>query len=95
MNLSPLAGSLSEIRHCCCFAHTQAPRALSLSLSLYVAMSEDDPSRSIANAKKRRGVARASLTRLSSRLKDLEGEPRDTKTLELAQDLQEVGGFGF
>ena len=50
-------------------------------------MSEDDPSRSIANAKKRRGVARASLTRLSSRLKDLEGEPRDTKTLELAHRI--------
>ena len=35
----------------------------------------------LSNAKKRRGLARASLTRLSTHLRDLEGS---TKTLELA-----------
>ena len=48
-------------------------------------MSTVDSGRLLANAKKRRGVARASLTRLNTRLKDLEGDAGDPKTLELAQ----------
>jgi hypothetical protein len=47
-------------------------------------MAEEDAGRQLANAKKRRGVARTSLTRLSNRLKDLEGDAREPKTLELA-----------
>ena len=48
-------------------------------------MSTVDSGRLLANAKKRRGVARASLTRLNTRLKDLEGDAGEPKTLELAQ----------
>ena len=47
-------------------------------------MAEEDVSRLIAIAKKHTGVARASLTHLSNRLKDLEEEPRESKTHELA-----------
>ena len=50
-------------------------------------MAAEDAGCLLANAKKRRGVARASLTRLSNRLKDLEGEIEQPKTLELAQRL--------
>ena len=39
----------------------------------------------IANVKKRRGVARASLTRLANRVKELERNPRDPKTSDLAE----------
>ena len=48
-----------------------------------------DPVRQLSNAKKRRGVARATLTRLSTRLKDLEGENESTKTLELAKRMSQ------
>ena len=50
-------------------------------------MADEAAARSLANAKKRRGVARASLTRLTNRLKDLEGESAGPKTLELAQRM--------
>lgn len=40
-----------------------------------------------STVKKRRGVARASLTRLINRVKDLERESGETKTLELAQQM--------
>ena len=50
-------------------------------------MSEENAARLLANAKKRRGVARASLTRLSNRLKELDGEAGEHKTLELAQRM--------
>ena len=52
-------------------------------------MATVDAGRLLANAKKRRGVARASLTRLSTRLKDLEGEPGESKTLDLAQRMSQ------
>ena len=41
----------------------------------------------IANIKRRRGVARASLTRLSNRVKELEPESRDPKTPDLAERM--------
>ena len=41
----------------------------------------------IANIKRRRGVARASLTRLSNRVKELEHESRDPKTPDLAERM--------
>ena len=46
-----------------------------------------DPGRLLANAKKRRGVARASITRLTNRLRDLEAGVGADKTLELAQRM--------
>jgi polyphosphate kinase 2 (PPK2 family) len=52
-------------------------------------MAEEDAGRQLANAKKRRGVARASLTRLSNRLKDLEGEAGEPKMLELARRMSQ------
>ena len=53
----------------------------------FLSMAAEDAGRLLANAKKRRGAARASLTRLSKRLKDLEGEIEQPKTLELARRL--------
>ena len=47
-------------------------------------MATDDASHLLTNAKKRRGVVCTSLTRLCNRLKDLEGETGEPKTLELA-----------
>ena len=41
----------------------------------------------IATVKKRRGVARASLTRLTNRIQDIERESGEPKTLELAQRM--------
>ena len=52
-------------------------------------MANVDPGRLLANAKKRRGVARASLTRLGNRIKDLEGEDTEPKTWELAQRMSQ------
>ena len=52
-------------------------------------MATVEAGRLLANAKKRRGVARASLTRLGNRLKDLEGEHPEPKTLELAQRMSQ------
>ena len=52
-------------------------------------MAAEEAGRSLTNAKKRRGVARASLTRLTNRLKDLEGESAEHKTLELAQRMSQ------
>ena len=49
-------------------------------------MSEPD-GRTLSNLRKRRGVARASVTRLSTRLKDLEGNPGESTTLDLAQRM--------
>ena len=43
----------------------------------------------LANAKKRRGVARASLTRLTTRLKELEGDAGGEKVLDLAQRMSQ------
>ena len=63
-------------------------------LSLPTTMATVDPGRALANAKKRRGVARALLTRLVSRIKDLEDKDTDPMTLELAQRVTEVVGFG-
>ena len=48
-----------------------------------------DPGRLLTNAKKRRGVARASITRLTNRLKDLEADLGADKTLELAQRMSQ------
>ena len=48
-----------------------------------------DSGRLLANARKRRGVARASLTRLNSRLNELEGEAGNPRTLELAQRMSQ------
>ena len=48
-----------------------------------------DPGRLLANAKKRRGVARASITRLTNRLRDLEAGVGADKTLELAQRMSQ------
>ena len=56
---------------------------------LSLSMATVDAGRLLANAKKRRGVARASLTRLSTRLKDLEGEPGESKTLDLVQRMSQ------
>ena len=44
---------------------------------------------SYANAKKRRGVARALLTRLVNRIKELEGSDMEPSTLECAQCLSQ------
>ena len=52
-------------------------------------MAEEDAGRLLVNARKRRGVARASLTRLSNRLRDLEGELGEPKTPELAQRMSQ------
>ena len=52
-------------------------------------MAAEEAGRSLTNAKKRRGVARASLTRLTNRLKDLEGESAEHKTLELTQRMSQ------
>ena len=52
-------------------------------------MAEEDDSRRLANARKRRGVAHASLTRLSNRLRDLEGKAGEPKTLELAHRMSQ------
>ena len=41
----------------------------------------------IANVRKRRGVARASLTRLANRVRDLEREDRNPRTLVLAERM--------
>ena len=41
----------------------------------------------VANGKKRRGVARASLTRLANRVRDLEREDRDPRTSDLAERM--------
>ena len=41
----------------------------------------------IANTKKRRGVARASITRLTNRVKELESEERSPKTSDFAERL--------
>ena len=77
MNPPFVASSFSE-------SHSfRTPRALSLSMATVEA------GRLLANAKKRRGVARASLTRLGNRLKDLEGEHPEPKTLELAQRMSQ------
>ena len=46
-------------------------------------MATDDAGRLLTNAKKRRGVARTSLTRLCNHRKDLVGKTGDPKTLEL------------
>ena len=70
-------GSFSESRS---FRRSRIPRALSLSMATV------DPGRLLANAKKRRGVARASLTRLGNRIRDEDTEP---KTLELAQRISQ------
>ena len=48
-------------------------------------MATVDVGRLLANAKKRRGVARASLSRLSNRIKELERKEPGPKTLDLAQ----------
>ena len=52
-------------------------------------MAVEGAGRLSANAKKRRGVARASLTRLANRLKVLESETGEPKTLELAQRMSQ------
>ena len=49
----------------------------------------EEAARRLVSAKKRRGVARASITRLANRLKDLEGGPGDAKTLQLAQRMSQ------
>ena len=41
----------------------------------------------IANVKKRRGVARASLSRLANRVKELEHQPPDTKTSDITERM--------
>ena len=43
----------------------------------------------LANAKKRRGVARASLTRLTTRLKELEGNAGGERVLDLVQCMSQ------
>jgi hypothetical protein len=45
--------------------------------------------RSLTNVKKRRGVARASLTQLTNRLKDLEGKVGSDKAMDLAQRMSQ------
>ena len=52
-------------------------------------MTEEDAGQQLANAKKKRGVACASLTRLSNRLKDLESETGELKTLEITQRMSQ------
>ena len=41
------------------------------------------------NLRKRRGVVRASITRLNSRIDDLEGKTHQESTLDLAQQAKE------
>ena len=72
-----MAGSFKVSRQ------SRTPRALSLDMATV------DAGRLLANAKKRRGVARASLTRLGNRIKDLEGGDTEPKTLELAQRMSQ------
>ena len=48
-----------------------------------------DPGRLLANAKKRRGVARALITRLTNRLRDLEADVGANKTLEIARRMSQ------
>ena len=79
-NLRFVAGSFS-VSHS--FRQSRTPRALSLDMATV------DAGRLLANAKKRRGVARASLTRLGNRIKDLEGGDTEPKTLELAQRMSQ------
>ena len=43
----------------------------------------------LANVKKRRSVAHASLTKLGNLIKDLEGKDAEPKTLELAQRMSQ------
>ena len=80
MNLLFVVSSLSKSLSFRCFQ-------LSRALSLVVATS--DPGYLFANAKKRRGVVHASITRLTNRLKDLEAEVGVDKTLELAQRMSQ------
>ena len=54
-----------------------------------MATGTSDPGCLLANTKKRRGVARASITRLTNRLKDLEADLGADKTLELAQRMSQ------
>ena len=54
-----------------------------------MSLTTGDSARPLAGAKKRRGVARASITRLTNRLKDLEGEDEGTRTLELAKRMSQ------
>ena len=59
-------------------------------------MAKEDAGWWFANAKKERGVAHASLTRLSNRLKDLGGEAGEPKTLEIrSADVPETVTFGL
>lgn len=46
-----------------------------------------DRARAISNLRKRRGVVRASITRLGNRLKELEGDPDQPDTADHAQQL--------
>ena len=54
-------------------------------LSCY--LQDDMSARDISTARKRRGIARGSVTRLTNRLKDLESRPSDPSTLTLAQQM--------
>ena len=55
----------------------------------FLVMATQDAGCLLANARKRRGVARASITRLCNHLKDLEGKTEQPKTLELARRLSQ------
>ena len=50
-------------------------------------MSDPDPSRAISNLRKRRGVVKASITRLAKNLRELEGRTEEPSTLGLAQRM--------
>ena len=56
-----------------------------------MSLTTGDSARPLAGAKKRRGVACASITRPTNRLKDLEGEGEGegTRTLELAKRMSQ------
>ena len=51
-------------------------------------MAEEATARSLSNCKKRRGIARASITRFGTKLKDLESKADQPGTFDLAQQMK-------
>ena len=51
-------------------------------------MAEETTARSLSNCKKRRGIARASITRFNTKLKDLESKADQAGTFDLAQQMK-------
>ena len=51
-------------------------------------MAEETTTRSLFKCKKRRGIARASITRFNTKLKDLESKADQAGTFDLAQQIK-------